>query len=151
MYSPLVLKIRNHSFAIEMDEYWPSLGSTEGHDPLKHIGFWEHEWEQHGSGQPYEGLYYVQAAIRLRKSVNLLRILGNQGIFPDGRNYWKTAYVDAIKAIYGYPILKCYNGHLLKELIICVDGQARNFISCSKKEQGSSNCHKNIINFPPPK
>lgn len=71
----LVLKLRNHSFGIEMDEHWPSLGSKEGRDPYKHIRFWEHEWEEHGSGQPYGDTYYLQSAIRLRKSVNLLRIL----------------------------------------------------------------------------
>nr|QHA79791.1 Sm-ribonuclease [Citrus sinensis] len=67
--------LRNHSFGIEMDEHWPSLGSKEGRDPYKHIRFWEHEWEEHGSGQPYGDTYYLQSAIRLRKSVNLLRIL----------------------------------------------------------------------------
>lgn len=145
----MILKLRNHSFGMEMDEHWPSLGTTDGHDPFKHIGFWTHEWEEHGSGQPYADTYYLQAAIRLRKSVNLLRILGNQGIYPNGRSYWETGYIDATKHVYGYPILKCYKGYLLKEVTICVDGQARNLISCNHEERRSTNC-RNIITFPPP-
>lgn len=145
----MVFKLRNHSFGIEMDEYWPSLGTTDRRDPFKHIGFWAHEWEEHGSGQPYKDTYYLQAAIRLRKSVNLLRILGNHGIYPNGGSYRETGYIDATKDVYGYPILKCYKGYLLKEVTICVDDQARNLISCNPEERRSTNC-RNTINFPPP-
>lgn len=121
-----------------MEKYWPSLRSSNS------VSFWEHEWEEHGSGQPMEAPDYFRAAIRLRKNVDLLSTLRNQGILPGGTSYPKVNYVDATKDIYGYPILTCAHRFLLKEVNLCVDRQARNFISCNHKERGSTTCGKNI-------
>nr|QHA79782.1 S6-ribonuclease [Citrus maxima] len=131
-------KIEHLPFRGELKKYWPSLASS---DPTN---FWKHEWDEHGSGQPSEPPDYFLAAITLRKNVDLLSTLRRYRIVPGGTSYPITDYVKATKDIYGYPRLTCVNRYLLKEVNLCVDRQARNFISCNHRERGSTTCGKNI-------
>lgn len=125
-----------------MEKNWPSLVYSDS------ANFWEHEWEEHGSGQPLmEPTEYFQAAIRLRKSVDLMSTLKREGILPNGTSYPITDFVDATKDIYGHPRLTCSYGYLLNEVNLCVDSQARNFISCNHRERKSTTCRKRIT-FP---
>lgn len=127
-----------------MDKLWPTF---RGKGRTVNKGFWKHEWDEHGSGQPYKEVDYFKSAIRLRKNVNLLETLERNGLSPNGGSYPITEYVDAINFTYGFPIIACYQG-ALKEVTLCADDQARYFISCNHRERGLSNCRKNI-KFPP--
>uniref|UniRef100_A0AAU8BTP5 S10-ribonuclease n=1 Tax=Citrus maxima TaxID=37334 RepID=A0AAU8BTP5_CITMA len=140
-FDDLETTIENLPFIEELKSNWPSLASTN------YTSFWKHEWDNHGSGQPLDPPDYFLAANRLTKNVDLLSTLRRNGILPDGTSHPITDYVDATKDIYGYPRLTCVHRYLLKEVNLCVDRQARNFISCNHKERGSTTCGKNI-NFP---
>lgn len=79
------------------------------------------------------------------KMANLQDALKKGGVVPGGSSYPKSRFVDAIMAVNNNrtPILWC--GHknqklVLMEVIICVDGQAKNFISCNKDELPQDRC-----------
>ena len=60
-----------------MQKNWPTLACPSGSG----VAFWAHEWEKHGtcSESILDQHGYFQAALNLRRQVNLLQALKNAG------------------------------------------------------------------------
>ncbi|KAG0480391.1 hypothetical protein HPP92_011249 [Vanilla planifolia] len=124
-----------------MQEKWPTLAcpSSEGHH------FWEHEWEKHGtcSESILDQHSYFQAALNLKNKINLLQILKDRGIEPDGGNYEVSDIKDAIKDATGFtPWIQCNvdegRNSQLYQVYMCVNTSATNFIECPVFPKGRS-------------
>eukprot|EP01027_Heterolobosea_sp_BB2_P007166 GEZU01010687.1.p1 GENE.GEZU01010687.1~~GEZU01010687.1.p1 ORF type:complete len:147 (-),score=44.70 GEZU01010687.1:150-590(-) len=111
-----------------MNEYWPSLYEAPS------TGFWIHEWEKHGRcvTQLFPGgqHQWTETILNLRQKMDLLQILADAGIVPDGNNtlYTVQEVQDAIKAgLGGVPVLECafwaHNPMQLWEVWVCMDKQ----------------------------
>ncbi|KAG6654290.1 hypothetical protein CIPAW_05G134800 [Carya illinoinensis] len=113
-----------------MQTSWPSLAcpSSDG------TGFWSHEWEKHGtcSESVLDQYGYFEAALNLKKKVDLLQILGSEGIQPDGRSYSLSSISEAIRGA---------NGQLY-QIYVCVDTSGSNFIKCPVLPSGG--CASNV-------
>lgn len=132
-----------------MKAKWPTLACPSGDGSR----FWEHEWEKHGtcSESILNQHSYFQAALDLRKQVDLLRILGGAGIKPDGGFYSVDGITGAIRDATGFtPGIECNvdessNGQLY-QIYMCVDTNARDLIECPVYPR--SKCSSRI-EFPP--
>ena len=75
---------------------WPSLSCPSSNG----FRFWSHEWEKHGacleSESQLEQHEYFEAALNLKKKVNLLQILKIARIEPDDGFYSLDNIVKAI-------------------------------------------------------
>ncbi|OVA00090.1 Ribonuclease T2-like [Macleaya cordata] len=132
----------------QMQSNWPTLACPSG-DGTK---FWEHEWEKHGtcseSVLDQEG--YFEAALNLKKQVDLLSILQKAGIQPDGRFYSLTSITKAIRDATGYtPGIECNvdasGNSQLYQIYICVDTDGTNLIECPVLPRGKCSSR---IEFP---
>ncbi|KAK9213795.1 hypothetical protein WN944_005780 [Citrus x changshan-huyou] len=128
-----------------MQYYWP--GPTK-----KDLNLWKDQWFAHGSDSPLVPLDYFQMTIQLRKLVDLVKALRDVGIVPryKGFTHHESTYRQGIMKITGHnnTILKCYSskrGHLLSEVMLCVDADARNFIDCNPEEFQQQNCGPDIL------
>ncbi|KAL9451836.1 hypothetical protein AB3S75_013417 [Citrus x aurantiifolia] len=129
----------------DMQYYWPGLTK-------KDLNLWKDQWFAHGSDSPLVPLDYFQRTIQLRKLVDLVKALRDVGIVPryKGFTHHKSTYRQGIMKITGHnnTILKCYSskrGHLLSEVMLCVDADARNFIDCNPEEFQQQNCGPDIL------
>ncbi|CAL9162660.1 unnamed protein product, partial [Musa hybrid cultivar] len=116
-----------------MRQKWPTLAcpSSDG------TQFWTHEWEKHGtcSESVLDQHGYFQAALKLKKQVDVLRILQDAGIQPDGGDYSLKSIVSAISDAIGYtPWIECNNDEAgnsqLYQVYLCVDTSAAKLIEC---------------------
>lgn len=132
-------------------EYWLSL-STRDDDKLKK--FWIYQWRQHGSAAQkfIRPLVYFRRAVDLTKYTDLLNTLNRAGILANGSSYKGDQYKKAIKVKTGHdPVLSCVlvdNRSHLKEVTICVDAQAENFIACGPQKRDTCRMR---IKFPEPR
>ncbi|KAF7809117.1 extracellular ribonuclease LE-like [Senna tora] len=113
---------------------WPSLGCPSSNN----IKFWKHEWSKHGTCSESVGLdqhAYFQHTLDLKDQIDLLQILQDAGIKPDGSFYNVSSIEEAIEKGSGYfPGIRCNfdasrNSQLL-EIYLCVDKSATRFIDC---------------------
>ncbi|XP_043716842.1 ribonuclease 1-like [Telopea speciosissima] len=116
-----------------LEANWPTLACPSS-DGLK---FWSHEWLKHGSCSEsvLDQHGYFQAALNLKKKVNLLQALQTAGIKPDGRFYSVDKITEAIKEATGFtPGIECNvdssRNHQLYQVYLCVDTSGSNFIEC---------------------
>ncbi|RWW31755.1 hypothetical protein GW17_00003611 [Ensete ventricosum] len=116
-----------------MREKWPSLACPSS-DGTK---FWTHEWEKHGTcSESVLGQHdYFQAALKLKKQVDVLQILQDAGIQPDGGDYSLKSIVSAISEAIGYtPWIECNTDEAgnrqLYQVYLCVDTSAAELIEC---------------------
>ncbi|KAF5449642.1 hypothetical protein F2P56_030065 [Juglans regia] len=128
-----------------MQTSWPSLAcpSSDG------TGFWSHEWEKHGTcSESVLGQHgYFEAALNLKKNVDLLQILESEGVQPDGRSYSLSSISEAIRGATGYaPGVECNVGtsdnSQLYQIYVCVDTSGSNFIKCPVLPSGG--CASNV-------
>lgn len=130
--------------------YWLSLSTW---DERKLPNFWIYEWRIHGSAAQefIDPSDYFRRAVELTRYTDLLNTLGRAGIVANGSSYDKNDYKRAIKAKTGYdPVLSCVfnNSHYhLKEVTICVNAEATNFIPCTPRP---GSCRLQSIKFPRP-
>lgn len=135
----------------DLKKYWLSLSTRDG-DRLKY--FWPYQWRVHGSAQRrVKPPDYFRRAVELTKFTDLLNTLNRAGIMENGNIYRKVEFRKAIKAKTGYdPILSCVfsdGRYQLKEVTICVDADATNFIPCNPNKISRESCRNNI-KFPAP-
>ncbi|XP_010258336.1 PREDICTED: intracellular ribonuclease LX-like [Nelumbo nucifera] len=116
-----------------MQRSWPSL-SCPSSDGLK---FWSHEWQKHGtcSESVLDQHGYFQSTLNLQNKANLLQILRNAGIQPNGGFYSLDSIKDALTQGIGYtPGIECNvdksGNSQLYQIYLCVDTSASNFIQC---------------------
>ncbi|OVA08995.1 Ribonuclease T2-like [Macleaya cordata] len=129
-----------------MSKNWPTLACPSS-DGTK---FWSHEWEKHGtcSGSIFDQRKYFETALNLKKQMNLLQILENAGIKPNGRIYSLHSITEAIREATGFsPGIQCNmdgsgHNHQLYQIYMCVDTSGSNFIECPLLPKGS--CSSNI-------
>ncbi|KAG9451324.1 hypothetical protein H6P81_011289 [Aristolochia fimbriata] len=134
----------------EMGRKWPSLTcpSSDG------LSFWEHEWEKHGtcSESVLTQYQYFQTALNLKQKANLLQILQDAGIKPNGGFYTTEAISEAIREGLGYaPGIQCNvdkgGNRQLYQIFLCVDTSGTDFIDCPVMSK-SARCD-GLIEFPP--
>ncbi|KAJ0988550.1 hypothetical protein J5N97_006906 [Dioscorea zingiberensis] len=117
----------------EMQKTWPTLACPRG-DGHK---FWAHEWDKHGtcSESILDQHSYFQAALKFQKKANLLSILSDAGIAPDGAFYSTKSIIDAFSNALGVlPSVECNwdesRNPQLYQVYLCVDKHAQDFIDC---------------------
>ncbi|KAG9445835.1 hypothetical protein H6P81_011963 [Aristolochia fimbriata] len=136
----------------ELETEWPSLNCPSSN-------FWAYEWNKHGtcSVSVFDQRAYFQAALRLKKQANLLKVLADkeyriEGIRPDAKTvYGLNRFRDAIKAATGYePGIDCTTdksrNSQLYQIYLCADGSGSKFIQCPKLPGGKCGFQ---IKFPP--
>ncbi|KAG9451323.1 hypothetical protein H6P81_011288 [Aristolochia fimbriata] len=118
----------------DMQMNWPSLAcpSSDG------LQFWEHEWEKHGtcSESILTQYQYFQTALNLKQQANLLLLLQDAGISPDGGFYSLKAIREAIEGGIGGHVagIECNvdegGNHQLYQIYLCTDTYGTDFIDC---------------------
>lgn len=116
----------------KMQKDWPSLAcpSSDG------VRFWSHEWEKHGTCSTLNQHKYFKTALDLKAKSNLLYVLKDAGIVPNGKLYDIENIKDAIRKAVGYtPFVECNvdqrsRNHQLYEVYLCVNSSATEFIEC---------------------
>ncbi|KAK4481593.1 hypothetical protein RD792_012495 [Penstemon davidsonii] len=136
-------KISNLTQRLQRD--WPTLACPSG-DGLQ---FWAHEWSKHGtcSESILNQNEYFSTALNLKERVNLLQILGDSGIQPNGDLYSLESVKDAIKGGIGYDAwIQCNTdtsgNSQLYQVYICLDASGSNFTDCPIFPHGK--CRHNI-------
>ncbi|XP_010258337.1 PREDICTED: ribonuclease 1-like [Nelumbo nucifera] len=116
-----------------MQRSWPSL-ACPNNDMLK---FWSHEWNKHGtcSESVLDQHGYFETALNLKKKVDLLQILAEAGINPDGNFYNLRDIKVAISEATGYtPGIECNvdgsGNSQLYQVYLCVDKSGPDLIKC---------------------
>ncbi|XP_020255490.1 extracellular ribonuclease LE-like [Asparagus officinalis] len=116
-----------------MQVHWPTLAcpSSDG------THFWTHEWEKHGTcaESVLDQHAYFQSALGLKKQLNLLQVLRDGGIEPDGGFYSLNAIKNAIKKGTGInPGIECNvdesGNSQLYQVYFCVDTSGTELIEC---------------------
>ncbi|XP_042423008.1 extracellular ribonuclease LE-like [Zingiber officinale] len=132
-----------------MKANWPTLAcpSSDGSE------FWSHEWEKHGtcSESILDQHSYFEASLQLKKQTNLLQILEDAGIHPDGELYSLNSIRSAISDGIGYtPGIECNvdesGNNQLFQVYLCVDTSATNLTDCPVYPR--SKCSSSSIEFP---
>ncbi|XP_027098157.1 extracellular ribonuclease LE-like isoform X1 [Coffea arabica] len=122
-----------------MQKDWPSLScpSSDG------LSFWSHEWEKHGtcSESILDQHDYFASALLLKRQSNLLQILKNAGIQPNGQYYSLEGIKAAIRGGIGYtPYIECNvdpsGNSQLYQIYVCVDTSGSNLIECPVLPRG---------------
>ncbi|KAJ4961113.1 hypothetical protein NE237_021023 [Protea cynaroides] len=128
-----------------LERYWPTLNCPSSNGDK----FWAHEWMKHGSCAEsiFDEHGYFQAALNLRKQVNLLQALESAGIKPDGRFYSVEKIKEAITEAIGFtPGIDCNvdtsKNHQLYQVFLCVDTSGTKLIECPVAQ--SSRCGSKI-------
>ncbi|KAG6481377.1 hypothetical protein ZIOFF_057977 [Zingiber officinale] len=132
-----------------MKANWPTLAcpSSDGSE------FWSHEWEKHGtcSESILDQHSYFETSLQLKKQTNLLQILEDAGIHPDGELYSLNSIRSAISDGIGYtPGIECNvdesGNSQLFQVYLCVDTSATNLTDCPVYPR--SKCSSSSIEFP---
>ncbi|KAL3501419.1 hypothetical protein ACH5RR_035868 [Cinchona calisaya] len=99
--------------------------------------FWKHEWTKHGtcSESKLDQHGYFAAALSIKDKVNLLEILKNAGIQPDGKFYKLDDIKEAIRTGTGHvPVIECNtdaSGNIqLYQIYLCTDAAGSDIIEC---------------------
>ncbi|KAL4392281.1 hypothetical protein AHAS_Ahas03G0329400 [Arachis hypogaea] len=112
---------------------------------------WKHEWDKHGtcSHSVLDQHAYFDFTLNLKDHIDLLQILLNNGIKPDGKNYSVEKIRQVIKEATGFEAgISCNtdaSGNVqLNEIVLCVDKSAasRSFIECPILPD--ANCPDNV-------
>ncbi|XP_027097940.1 extracellular ribonuclease LE [Coffea arabica] len=123
-----------------MQKDWPSLScpSSDG------LSFWSHEWEKHGtcSESILDQHDYFASALLLKRQSNLLQILKNAGIQPNGQYYSLDGIKAAIRGGIGHtPYIECNvdpsGNSQLYQIYVCVDTSGSNLIECPVLPRGT--------------
>ncbi|KAL2546752.1 Ribonuclease 1 [Forsythia ovata] len=124
---------------------WPSLACPSSDS----LNFWAHEWVKHGtcSESILDQHSYFETALNLKEQLNLLQVLGNSGIEPNGEVYELSSIKDAIKEGTGYtPWIECNSDESgnsqLYQVYMCVDTSGSNLVECPVFPNGK--CSSNI-------
>ncbi|KAI5679023.1 hypothetical protein M9H77_09973 [Catharanthus roseus] len=132
----------------KLEKNWPSLNcpSSDG------VKFWAHEWERHGTCSLLNENNYFQAALDLKEKANLLQVLKDARIEPNGDFYSLESIKEAIRKGLGYTsFVQCnvdiWQNQQLYQVYLCVDKFAKEFIDCPILPRGRS-CGLEI-EFPP--
>ncbi|XXG70601.1 hypothetical protein AAC387_Pa07g0044 [Persea americana] len=122
-----------------MQTNWPTLACPSGNG----LKFWSHEWTKHGtcSESTLDQHGYFQAALGLKDKANLLQVLHDAGIEPDGGFYSLDSITSAIKDAIGYtPGIECNadeDGNTqLYQIYLCVDTSGSDLIECPVLPKG---------------
>ncbi|XP_010683181.2 extracellular ribonuclease LE [Beta vulgaris subsp. vulgaris] len=128
-----------------LQEEWPTLACPSG-DGTK---FWSHEWEKHGtcSESVLSQHSYFQTNLDLKEKINLLQVLKNAGIEPNGTLYSLGYIKNAIEEGVGFtPAIGCNvdpaGTTQLYRISFCVDNTASNLIECPRFPR--SNCPSRV-------
>ncbi|KAM0936175.1 putative ribonuclease T(2) [Dioscorea sansibarensis] len=117
----------------EMQAKWPTLACPSG-DGNK---FWAHEWNKHGtcSESILDQHSYFRAGLELQNKANILSILEDADIRPDGASYSTERITEVIKDALGVlPSIDCNRDESrnpqLFQIYLCVDKLGKDFIEC---------------------
>ncbi|KAK7362329.1 hypothetical protein VNO77_04439 [Canavalia gladiata] len=133
---------------------WPSLNCAgpkkTANKSSDNTMFWKHEWDKHGTcSGSLDQHEYFEVALNLKDRIDLLQILQNKGIKPDGKFYSVVNITQAIKQATGFEVgLTCNSdpsgNRQLNEIYLCVDKSASNFIECPILPKAVRSCPENV-------
>ncbi|GFZ03793.1 hypothetical protein Acr_16g0004170 [Actinidia rufa] len=141
---------------MDLLNYWPSIRTDFPDD-----SFWKHEWNNHGvcsSSHICSNTYFEKGVEQSKKLVNLLAELAKSGIVPSDTKLYtaaeiKSAVQKVIKTNNVYVSCLSINNVInLREIYICLDKTAGNYVSCpaSQETRGCGNPKpQGTIKFPP--
>ncbi|XP_047317973.1 extracellular ribonuclease LE-like [Impatiens glandulifera] len=116
-----------------MQSNWPTLACPSGDG----LTFWTHEWEKHGtcSESILDQHGYFKSALNLNAKIDLLKVLVDAGIEPNGGEYSLASIKEAIEGATGQtPFIECNNDSSgngqLYQVYLCVDTSGSEFIQC---------------------
>ncbi|CAN6980569.1 unnamed protein product [Brassica rapa subsp. trilocularis] len=119
----------------KMEKKWTEWGVWAC--PSNETKLWEHEWNKHGTcvQSVFDQHSYFLTNLRFRQKLNLLNILKQKGIKPDGGLYGLDEIKNAIKCAIGYaPGIECNEDvkgtKQLFQIYICLDNYAKEFVEC---------------------
>ena len=131
-----------------MQRNWPTLACPSGDGSA----FWTHEWEKHGtcSESILDQHGYFKSALNLNAKVDLLKVLVDAGIEPNGGEYSLTSIKQAIEGATGHtPFIECNSDssgtRQLYQVYLCVDTSGSQFIQCPVFPRGKC---ASTIQFP---
>lgn len=132
-----------------ISEIWPNIATGDN------LWLWRHEWDVHGTCTEaflFDQTRYFSFAMDTYIENNLLFILGNSQITPNGRLYSRDQVYTAIKAKTGKkPAVRCnYNyrdGSVqqLHEITLCYNWNATAFVDCPLN---ANKCDNNFVWYP---
>nr|DAD30307.1 TPA_asm: hypothetical protein HUJ06_009158 [Nelumbo nucifera] len=133
-----------------MQRKWPSYSCPSSDS----TPFWAHEWSKHGtcSLSVFDGQYdYFKAGLDLKDKVNILQILKQEGINPDGQYYSSERITRVLQIATGVtPALDCtvdkFGKYQLYQVMFCVDKSGSEFMDCPVYPEPTC---PSIIRFPP--
>ncbi|KAL6983482.1 ribonuclease T2 [Sarracenia purpurea var. burkii] len=136
-----------------MKREWPSLGCPSSSDGSK---LWAHEWNKHGtcSESILNQHDYFRTALNLKNRLNLLQILTNAGIKPNGQQYSLESIEDAIRSggTEHSPWIQCNldptGNSQLYQIYQCIDASGSTIIDCPVPPSSHQSC-AHTIEFPP--
>ncbi|PRQ48516.1 putative ribonuclease T(2) [Rosa chinensis] len=141
-------KVQMTPLQTDLGNSWPSVLTQNNN-----MQFWEHEYREHGacaveSGvPPFTQRSYFEKGHQLWNQYDILAVLRQSGIKPGtATSYTMTQLVTAIQKKIGSnntPLIMCRRtalGYTLKEVIICLDHQATNVISCALNNIRKTDC-----------
>ncbi|KAJ7970778.1 Ribonuclease [Quillaja saponaria] len=126
-----------NNFKSDLPNYWPDL-STTYFEASK--GFWRYQWTKHGScsSSKFKPSQWVERAITLTKTHDVLSMLKKAGILPNGASYTTSKILKAIQDGTSKPAdivcNKDKNGNMyLFEVRLCFDYDANAITNCQNK------------------
>ncbi|XP_002960316.2 ribonuclease 1 [Selaginella moellendorffii] len=131
----------------DMDALWSSLSCPSSNSEK----FWAHEWEKHGTCSEKilrSQRDYFAAALRLRKSVDLLGALEQAGISPDGKSYPLALIKNALQDGGYAPGITCNaddddsGSSQLYQIYLCVSKENLEITPCPVLPRSS--CHSRV-------
>ncbi|KAF9621157.1 hypothetical protein IFM89_016651 [Coptis chinensis] len=132
-----------------LQTHWPSL-ACPSKNGMKH---WSNEWYKYGtcSKSILDQHKYFEAAINLKKKVNLLKILQTAGIQQNGKFYNVGHIAETIRIAIGYqPGIHCSVDKLgnsqLNLVYLCSNTLGTQIIECPGMVMGTC---KTTVKFPP--
>ncbi|XP_038687369.1 ribonuclease 1-like [Tripterygium wilfordii] len=137
----------------DMVKYWPNQYGYSNIE--KNLEFWRLQWSSAGMCSPYPVYpdFYFNVALTYVKAIDLLKILKDSGIEPNGKKYEAFLFARAIEEALGMKVqIRCNkdanNVTQFYEAFMCID-RVNLPESCSKtKYYGCSEAEK--IQFPSP-
>ncbi|KAM5573821.1 extracellular ribonuclease LE-like [Rosa sericea] len=148
-------KISNLTKSLERN--WPSLSCPSRTSSISSKKLWMQEWQKYGTCAEslFGGQYqYFHAGLNLRKKIDMLQILSNAGIHPNGSFYEMTAVFNAIQkaTIYlpGFICNKDKSGNKqLYQIILCGNTAGTTITDCLGNPRSNTGQCPEKFKFPP--
>ncbi|KAL5826403.1 hypothetical protein ACOSQ4_018200 [Xanthoceras sorbifolium] len=149
---PTFCKPHNHfkkskmsDLSSRMQVSWPSLACPSGNG----LKLWSDEWDKYGTCSKSKQHQYFEAALKLKDKIDLLQILKNSGIKPDGKFYSSFNIRESLRGALGYePGVYCnvdkWGNNQLYQIFTCLDPSWSKVIECPGLPNAGRGCASKV-------